>query len=160
MTAGLAISEGRQSGLLVLGPLDGSASRARDHARLRAIELGASAAAAGDIATVACELATNAIQASQTVSYPVPSEIWLRLSAEKTAILIEVGDYAPGWPELCAPPEPDVEHGRGLVLVAALSQDWGCRQTGFGRPGKVTWAQISTHQPTLPASDPLGGHPA
>jgi anti-sigma regulatory factor (Ser/Thr protein kinase) len=157
MTAVVAVSDAEQSGLLVLGPLHGSVSRARDHARFRAIELGASAEQAGDIVAVVSELVTNAIQASRPVSYLVPWEIWLRLYATGTCVLIEVGDYAPGWPELSAPPAADSEHGRGLVLVAALAEDWGCRETTSGRPGKITWARVCRPKPAPPATKTLRG---
>jgi hypothetical protein len=109
---------------------------------------------------VVSELVTNSVQAAQAVSYPVPSEIWLRLSPAQADILVEVGDHAPGWPRLSGPPGSDEERGRGLILVAAMSEEWGCRQAASGQPGKITWARVRRREPVLPATETPRGQPA
>ncbi|WP_334527037.1 hypothetical protein [Streptomyces sp. B21-105] len=38
--------------------------------------------------------------------------------------------------------EPDAEHGRGLILVAALCETWGVVPRPGGR-GKTVWAVVA-----------------
>jgi hypothetical protein len=39
--------------------------------------------------------------------------------------------------------EPDAEHGRGLILMAALCGTWGVAPRPGG-PGKTVWAVVAT----------------
>jgi anti-sigma regulatory factor (Ser/Thr protein kinase) len=91
------------------------------------------------------ELVTNAVQAAAGREIPVP--IRLRLSSDKTHVLIEVWDADPKPPKpktLDAggiPPIGD-EGGRGLFLVDTLSEHWGwypMRESS----GKVVWAEVA-----------------
>ncbi|MFI9252660.1 ATP-binding protein [Streptomyces sp. NPDC053069] len=51
---------------------------------------------------------------------------------------VEVHDSGPG--EVRTPEtSPDAEHGRGLLLVAALADKWG---VGERNPGKVVWCEF------------------
>jgi hypothetical protein len=45
---------------------------------------------------------------------------------------------APGGPHP-SPQRPEEEHGRGLLLVAAVSRAWGAQDTG---PGLLVWAEL------------------
>jgi anti-sigma regulatory factor (Ser/Thr protein kinase) len=106
------------------------------------------------------ELTTNALQAVTGQEHP--TFIWLRLSSDQAHVLIEVWDADPR-PPATRPlggdgvPAVDEEGGRGLFLVATLSQDWSwypVPQLG----GKVVWCELATQNsgveeaPTLPRS--------
>jgi anti-sigma regulatory factor (Ser/Thr protein kinase) len=84
-----------------------------------------------DIQTVVSELATNAIQAQC-------QRLDLALDAHHSYVRVAVTDDAPGDP---VPQEPDLAaiHGRGLLIVDALSTRWGVtRENG----SKAVWADI------------------
>jgi anti-sigma regulatory factor (Ser/Thr protein kinase) len=81
------------------------------------------------------ELVTNAIQASAGLPSPL---VRLWLVAERDSIVIRVWDGSADLPRL-QDPDPESEHGRGLMLVASLGKEWGaCRKAA----GKVVWVQI------------------
>lgn len=87
------------------------------------------------------ELVTNALRAQCTS---------LSLSVEllATALHIGVSDDAPGVPAVQHPGATD-PHGRGLLIISALSERWGVRP----RPkGKQVWADLPwpTGTGTLP----------
>lgn len=91
------------------------------------------------------ELATNAIQT--VAGRGELAFIRLRLSSDKTRVLIEVWDADPRPPEprtLDADGMPSVgdEGGRGLFLVAALSTRWGWYPVREW-DGKVVWAEVA-----------------
>ena len=91
---------------------------------------------------VASELVTNAYQT--TIRHQLPTPIRLRLSSNGQQALIEVWDADPTPPHRPVldanglPPET-AESGRGLFLVAALSERWSCYRLS---QGKVVWAEI------------------
>jgi len=66
--------------------------------------------------------------------------VHLRLSSDRARVIIEVQDQSM---EVPTPEhaEPDQESGRGLMLVEALSQRWGC-EVMLGWAGKVVWAEL------------------
>src|ERR1039458_8428280 len=89
-----------------------------------------------DIAIVVSELLTNALQHARPGS----------------------GGTRPRWPPRLAPvpqtPGPLAETGRGLPIICALSDKWGC--TTPGDTGKVVWAMFSTQlKPPPPGPHPL-----
>jgi anti-sigma regulatory factor (Ser/Thr protein kinase) len=96
------------------------------------------------------ELTTNAIAASRLIPQRPP--IWLRLSADATQVLIEVGDQNPRQPPRdLADVVPGLgdEGGRGLFLVASMSEEWNWyRQTDS--TGKVVWCMVAVEQPAKP----------
>jgi hypothetical protein len=61
--------------------------------------------------------------------------------------MIEVWDAHSAPPEP-QPPETDEEGGRGLLLVASFSQQWGYYHPGTG--GKVVWAIVNVTSPGQP----------
>jgi anti-sigma regulatory factor (Ser/Thr protein kinase) len=88
------------------------------------------------------ELMTNAYQT--TVEQRLLAPIRLRLSHNHDQVLIEVWDGDP------IPPQPptgnelpsdDAESGRGLLLVATLSERWNW-YTVRNWGGKVVWAEV------------------
>ncbi len=82
------------------------------------------------------ELVTNALTHGTA-----PVEI--RLRHTRDALMIEVSDTAPFLPRRLRPAVDD-EHGRGLLLVATLSQRWGVRP----RPdGKAVWCVLALSRP-------------
>lgn len=96
---------------------------------------------------VVSELVTNAVQASLTTDgRPLYIGdggldcISLRLSSNRASTLVEVWDQHLGAPDPTLP-DADDESGRGLLIVAALSERWGWDLARQGR-GKIVWALI------------------
>lgn len=128
---------------LELGALDGAVPSARLHARhvLREWDL----AILGDSAElVVSELVTNGVQASRAMTH---AAIRLWLTSDQVQVVIFVWDASPQPPVRMDAPE-DAEHGRGLLLVEAVSKQWGWFPAEPGNPwadghhGKVVWAVV------------------
>jgi anti-sigma regulatory factor (Ser/Thr protein kinase) len=85
-----------------------------------------------DAVLLVSEMSTNAIIHGQA-----PIELRLRRGAAD--LLIEVDDGATSVPRRLRP-TPEDEHGRGLLLVAMLSDRWGTRPL---RTGKSVWCRLS-----------------
>ncbi|MDG9717335.1 SpoIIE family protein phosphatase [Streptomyces sp. DH24] len=81
---------------------------------------------------VVSELVTNAIR------YGAPP-IRLRLIHDESTLICEVSDTSPTAPHLRRAKTWD-EGGRGLLLVAQLTQRWGSRHTP---EGKTIWAELA-----------------
>jgi anti-sigma regulatory factor (Ser/Thr protein kinase) len=93
---------------------------------------------ADDVALVVSELMTNAADAS--IVLPERPPVTLRLLATGRTLIIEVWDHSP----LDLEPreaDPGDECGRGLTVVAALSERWGWERTSNQR--KVVWAELA-----------------
>lgn len=92
--------------------------------------------------TVVSELVTNSVLATRAVGWPVrhpPVRLWLL--GDHASVLVHVWDAISTFPVL-GEAGIDDESGRGLAIVAALSQAWDCYPDGaFG--GKVTRALIT-----------------
>ena len=97
--------------------------------------LGVSPASVDDANLVTSELLTNAAQ------HAVPP-LQLRVLAEEGEIRIEVHDHASYEPRKQRPDSED-EHGRGLQIVAALSERWGTRPTDRG---KAVWCVLASSE--------------
>ncbi|MGW4026334.1 SpoIIE family protein phosphatase [Streptomyces sp. NPDC005009] len=99
----------------------------------------------GDDATlIASELVTNAVVHAGT-----EVRVACRLEEETGALVVEVADQhpsrAPRGNEPEGPPYDTPEYGRGLRLVAALSEAWGITY----RPGtKTVWARLAAGECT------------
>ena len=95
-----------------------------------------------DIAMVVSELLTNALRhALPDVGQPPrPGSVRLGLVQPGRCVMCAVSDPSPRAP---APKESDVlcEGGRGLHVISALADTWGC--TPPGHAGKVVWALFS-----------------
>jgi anti-sigma regulatory factor (Ser/Thr protein kinase) len=139
---------------LELGAFPSAVSCARLHAKQVAWEWGLNGLAEA-IEMLVSELATNAVQAVADRT-PLPF-IRLRLSSDTVRLLIEVWDADPRPPASTALtgdgiPPLDQEGGRGLFLVATLSQRWNwypAPQWG----GKVVWCELDVQVGRIPSSD-------
>ncbi|MBM9461580.1 response regulator [Nocardioides sp. zg-536] len=84
---------------------------------------------------VVSELAANAITHAD-------SHYELSVVAAEHGVRIAVRDYGPGMPAP-GPPQLSDEHGRGLLLVSAMSSAWGVEHREVG---KVVWAELRREQ--------------
>ncbi|MFW6691934.1 ATP-binding protein [Streptomyces sp. MAR4 CNX-425] len=99
---------------------------------------------ADDIRVCVSELVTNALRHT-----PAGRLLLVRVVAQEHLVHIEVHDAGSGEPHLCAPADTD-DHGRGLLLVAALADDWGTADRDG--PGKCVWAAFKLPGATPPAA--------
>jgi anti-sigma regulatory factor (Ser/Thr protein kinase) len=102
-----------------------------------------------DVAVVVSELLTNALRHAVPQAQAGPGAaarsrwpVRLGLVQPGHFVLCAVADPSPRLPE---PKEPDylAESGRGLHVIDALSDRWGC--TAPTEAGKVVWALFSVH---------------
>jgi hypothetical protein len=133
---------------LELGALATAAPCARLHTTLVLWEweLGTLVNAAG---LVVSELVSNAVAASAALTgsrfagYWAPGtppvRVWL--SADDHRVVIQVWDGSDR-PPVPQPVAPEADSGRGLLLVGALSEEWGC-YTPEKSSGKVVWAVVT-----------------
>ena len=109
----------------------------------RARDFVAGAVCAGDrvddIRVCVSELATNALRHT-----PAGRLFLVRVDAQEHLVHVEVHDAGGGEPRVCSPAATD-DHGRGLLLVAALADDWGT--TDRNGPGKAVWATFKLPGP-------------
>jgi anti-sigma regulatory factor (Ser/Thr protein kinase) len=127
---------------LQLGALPTAAPCARLHAKHLLWEWGLKAIT--DTAELlVSELVTNGVKAVQAMEQRPP--VWLQLSADNMRLLVEV------WDGNTRPPSPreledgvpalEDERGRGLFLVATLSDRWSWYLTKEPM-GKVVWCEL------------------
>ena len=102
-----------------------------------------------DAEAITSELVTNAYTASTEKAPPgtEPQPLTLWMTAEQGALRIRVWDPDPTPPPE-SPADPGLlaellaEHGRGLVIVQSLSDQWGWHPAPNG--GKYVWALLVT----------------
>jgi hypothetical protein len=77
------------------------------------------------------ELVTNAVRASTQAHGARPPgaptglpAVGLRLAGDRVRLLVEVSDHDPG-PPVPTAVDPERDGGRGLLLVEAVSEQWG-----------------------------------
>ena len=115
---------------LPLGALPGAIPCARLHTTAVLWEWGMEAMAhAAELAV--SELVTNAVRASTNARNARPPGpptgvpvVGLRLAGDRLRLLVEVSDHDPG-PPVPTAVDPERDGGRGLLLVAAVSERWG-----------------------------------
>jgi anti-sigma regulatory factor (Ser/Thr protein kinase) len=127
----------RHASALEFAPLPGAIPSARLHAVAVLHEWGLRHLA-DDAALIVSELMTNAADASAIL--PDRPPITLRLLASEKSLVIEAWDHSPRDLEP-READSDAECGRGLTVVAALSDRWGWERTGHRR--KVVWAELA-----------------
>ena len=100
---------------------------------------------------VASELAANAVTHTDT-------SFRIQLSLAPTTLRIDVTDSGAGTPEP-QPPTLSEEHGRGLLLIGALTTAWGLDDAPGA--GKVVWAELAfpTSTATAAAAHAVGSPP-
>jgi anti-sigma regulatory factor (Ser/Thr protein kinase) len=129
---------------LELGALDGAVPSARLHARHVLREWGL-AALNDDAELVVSELVTNGVQASRAMTH---AAIRLWLASDRAQVVVCVWDASPQ-PPVRMDAAGDAEHGRGLLLVEAVSEQWGWFPAERASPwagchhGKAVWAVVS-----------------
>ena len=123
--------------LLELGALPGAVPCARLHARNVLWEWGL-AAFSDSTELVVSELVTNGVRASRAMRQ---AAVRMWLVSDRAQVVIFVWDASPQ-PPARADPGEDVESGRGLLLVEAVSERWG--HFGYDGGGKVVWAAVPT----------------
>ena len=130
---------------LALGAQAGAVPSARLHARLLVHEWGLNELAE-TVELIVSELVTNSVQASQGLTdsryngrwRPGKPPVRLWLESDGICILVHVWDANDQLPEQ-QQPDLDAEHGRGLFIVEAMSEDYGAYRLQSGN-GKVVWA--------------------
>jgi anti-sigma regulatory factor (Ser/Thr protein kinase) len=100
---------------------------------------------AHDVVTlVTAELCANAVQHGHVPGRDF--QVHMTASPPTRTVRIEVTDTrGESVPLLSAGPASDGEGGRGLLLVAALADRWGCSPRAGGGPGKTVWAECTAY---------------
>ncbi len=128
-----------QSGL-PLGPIPTAVPCARAHTTQVLWEWGMSEMS-DSAELIVSELITNAVTASRILDDgPFPVRFWIL--SDRKQVLILVWDACPD-PPVRMQPAGDVEGGRGLLLVDAMSTQWDWYPVADKIEGKVVWALIS-----------------
>ena len=86
-----------------------------------------------DVALVVSELAANAVLHAR-------SDFTVAVSSRGDRVRIAVSDSSSAGPVLQSSVAMTATSGRGVALVAALAQDWGCDANGHN--GKIVWAEF------------------
>ncbi|WP_329331556.1 ATP-binding protein [Streptomyces sp. NBC_00663] len=97
-----------------------------------------------DALTVVSELAANAVLHGRKSDTPgdADPDVWLRLTRREAHLVCAVTDQGDGLPRAAHAPDTFSEHGRGLLIVEALSQHWGWTRHTPSR--KTVWAMLPT----------------
>ncbi|MFE9886389.1 ATP-binding protein [Streptomyces scopuliridis] len=92
---------------------------------------------APDVELAACELVTNAVIHCRVTF----AEIEVTVHVDGDNVVLEISDPDRDRLPLLRVGSPEAEEGgRGLLLVAALSNTWGCRELEYG---KCVWARFA-----------------
>jgi anti-sigma regulatory factor (Ser/Thr protein kinase) len=105
---------------------------------------------------ITAELTANAVQHGH-----VPGrDFHLRLTLAEGIVRVEVTDTRTERQPPSSPPMTDSlsESGRGLLLVAALSDDWGTTPR-HAAPGKTVWAELCVQQEGHPRKHRVAPEP-
>jgi anti-sigma regulatory factor (Ser/Thr protein kinase) len=121
---------------LELGALAGAVPCARLHARQVLWEWGFRLGENAEL--LVTELVTNAVKASRAMTQAFPVRLWL--ASDSAQVLILVSDASPQ-PPVRMDTSDEAENGRGLMVVEAISEQWGW-YFREGKDGKVVWATV------------------
>ncbi|MFC9430409.1 ATP-binding protein [Streptomyces sp. NPDC056987] len=92
---------------------------------------------APEVELAASELVTNAVRHCR-VSF---AEVEVTVHVDWGDLVLEVADPDRArLPQIREGRPEDEEGGRGLLLVAALAEEWGCRELAYG---KCVWARFT-----------------
>jgi anti-sigma regulatory factor (Ser/Thr protein kinase) len=89
---------------------------------------------------LASELVSNAVQASGRLNTAEPPVVRLWVTSDGESLAIRVWDASDDMP-VRQEAGPGDDSGRGLMIIDALSADWGSYREPDG--GKTVWAMIS-----------------
>jgi anti-sigma regulatory factor (Ser/Thr protein kinase) len=120
---------------LELGAINSAVPCARLHTRLILQEWGLPFDMTNAAELIVSELVTNVLEHG-LAGLPATVQIWI--SSDGGSTVIYVWDGSP-MPPVRTDAGPDADSGRGLMIIEALSTDWGCQVAGTG---KVVWAAI------------------
>ncbi|WP_314410730.1 ATP-binding protein [Streptomyces kroppenstedtii] len=138
-----------RTGMFGLPPTPASVGLARRNVTELLTAWGTDPEACDNAVLVTSELVTNAL------THTASERIVCRLRSDGQRIQLEVEDQNRG---LSIPAQRtarlDDQGGRGLMLVAVLSTDWGTRDTAHGS-GRVVWAVLPARSVTVPPPSPL-----
>jgi anti-sigma regulatory factor (Ser/Thr protein kinase) len=98
------------------------------------------------VALMVSELATNAILHGQT-------DFEIEVEQAEDSLFVAVTDGGRGSPEVQQPAVTEM-HGRGLMIVQSLADDWGVTAASGG-VGKTVWFRLRL-QPTMPTASGRG----
>jgi anti-sigma regulatory factor (Ser/Thr protein kinase) len=124
---------------LALAALPSAVPCARGHVRLVAAEWDL-AELADTAELLASELVSNAVQASGRLNTAGPPVVRLWVTSDGESLVIRVWDASDDMP-VRQEAGPGDDSGRGLMIIDALSVDWGSYRDPDG--GKTVWATIS-----------------
>ncbi|WP_248959573.1 ATP-binding protein [Sphaerisporangium perillae] len=88
-------------------------------------------------------LATTEVLSNAVLYGLPPIEFTLRMSGE--TLCAEVTDHGAGRPERTAGDDDESEHGRGLTIVEALSDEWGVQPSPEGSAKTVWFRKRCSH---------------
>jgi anti-sigma regulatory factor (Ser/Thr protein kinase) len=100
-------------------------------------------ALSGDVAVIVSELVTNAIVHGH-------SSCVVSVAHRERGVRVTVEDVRGVAPPVQREPGPTSSTGRGLVLVAALADDWGWQPSARG---KIVWAELEMDGVSCGASE-------
>ncbi|MFD7403161.1 ATP-binding protein [Streptomyces sp. NPDC059866] len=132
-------AESRVFGLLTLRGRDlTSASAARRYVRETARSWGLPAGTTDDLETITGEFVANALEHTDSRTITVTCALTSRM------VTFGVTDEGDGYSPMPSPgavglPVLEQEHGRGLLITAALADRWGTRRAGRGL---TVWADV------------------
>jgi anti-sigma regulatory factor (Ser/Thr protein kinase) len=87
-----------------------------------------------DVDLMLSELVTNALHHGEGVEQ-------IQLRAVDAVLRVSVSDLGEDVPVVRPPADPRAEHGRGMLLVAALTRRWGVHRNRDA-VGKVVWLEL------------------
>jgi len=96
-----------------------------------------------EVALMVSELATNAVLHAR-------AEFRVRIDVAEGAVRVAVSDVGPGTPVVGAVPPPTQPHGRGLLIVRGLADDWGVLPRSGG--GKTVWFRLAVRSAPAPSA--------
>lgn len=122
----------RSTAALALPPVPASAAEARTFVRSRLDEMSVPEPPLEDAVLLVSELVTNALLHAGT-------DVEIRLDTDEVRVRVEVhdGDSRHPAPRVA---EPYGTHGRGLLLVERVANDWGIDRAD---PGKSVWFELA-----------------
>jgi anti-sigma regulatory factor (Ser/Thr protein kinase) len=129
-----------QHSTLVLGALPSAVPCARLHAK-HVLGEWQRGELVESVELIVSELVTNAIKAARALPGPITPPVRLRLSCDRTDVVVEVWDGS-AEPPVLTNASAAADGGRGLLLVDTLSSRWGWlfpRECG----GKTVWAHVA-----------------